>query len=168
MASPCLRAGQRDSQRFSHGMGQILLQLWSCMPSGAGRIRRRSPDVGKRPLEETRPREKTQHEFLPPNFPSSFLKVIPELQQLQWLGKGFPWRAGRMFWRRTGGVQVLCVDWRHPGLGTRDVRAAGARLDFLVVLELMLSAAQMRRLYFLTPTSVFTSLYLLELKGLFH
>lgn len=70
-------------------------------PPGAGRIRRHSPDVGKRPLEKMWPREKTKHEFFPPNFPLSFLKVNPELQQLQWLGKSFPWRAGRMFWGGT-------------------------------------------------------------------
>lgn len=148
-------------------MGQILLQLWSCTPlelAGSGdtaltwgRGHWRKCGQGKRLNMNSSPQ-----------LPLSFLKVNPELQQLQWLGKGFPWRAGRMFWGGTGGVQVLCADWGHPDLGTRDVGAAGARLDFLVVLELMLSAAQMRRLYFLTPTSVFTSLYLLELKGLFH
>lgn len=53
--------------------------------------------IGVRGLEKAQPREKAQREFFPPSFPSCFLEITPELQQLQGLGKSFPWRAGGMF-----------------------------------------------------------------------
>lgn len=99
------------------------------------------------------------------------------LRELEGAGK-VPWElcwSEVPFWGTAVGVRRCRAAAAGAGFGafprrrTGQVREAGAGLDFLVVLAIMLSVASMKSLYFLTPTCVFTSLsYLSELKGLFH